>query len=426
MRQRQLIGGITLVAVLSAVAGWAASTVMQSPQQALAETAAPRKTTLYAAVESRQVRQSVLLRGQVVPARAQPITLPLPEEGRAVVTRLPMKAGQSADTGSVVLEVSGRPVVTLTGATPAYRDLRPGSSGPDVEQLQEALREAGVYGGPTDGVLGPSTKAAIGRFYDSLGYEAPTTGEDAELQAEEAGKAAVEARRAEEDARLAFNSTPPQGRSAAKRLLERAVEDRKSAQKLADRLEGMAGEMVPLSEYVFVPELPATISTIGSRVGSAPASPALSLATGGTVVTTVVDAARVKLLRKGQSATLTSDVGAAPVEAKVATIGAVTKADDGSYGHPVTLQPAAALDVKTFGSSVGVDIASASSEGEVLAVPVSAIYTGSNGQTAVDKKSGGGSVTVPVRTGTTGDGFVEITALSGRLEAGDEVVVGVR
>ena len=44
------------------------------------------------------------------------------------------------------------------------RLLRRGDTGPDVEQLQRILRGAGYDTGPTDGIFGPRTEAAVRAF----------------------------------------------------------------------------------------------------------------------------------------------------------------------------------------------------------------------------------------------------------------------
>jgi peptidoglycan hydrolase-like protein with peptidoglycan-binding domain len=38
-------------------------------------------------------------------------------------------------------------------------------------QVQEALRRLGYYRGPTDGIIGPLTRAAIHRFQQDIGAE---------------------------------------------------------------------------------------------------------------------------------------------------------------------------------------------------------------------------------------------------------------
>ncbi|MFV2109040.1 hypothetical protein [Micromonospora sp. LOL_015] len=71
-------------------------------------------------------------------------------------------------SGDVVAEVSGRPVIAMVGHFPAYRDVCPGMSGPDVAQLQRSLQP--LYGIRVDGHFGAATEAAISRLYRRLGY----------------------------------------------------------------------------------------------------------------------------------------------------------------------------------------------------------------------------------------------------------------
>ncbi|GAB3992798.1 hypothetical protein GCM10029992_02830 [Glycomyces albus] len=82
------------------------------------------------------------------------------------------------NAGTVLLEVSGRPMIALPGDVPAYRDLVEGDSGPDVEQLQQAL--AWIYGTPVTGDFDDRTASDLEKLYDNLGYEPATTTETVE------------------------------------------------------------------------------------------------------------------------------------------------------------------------------------------------------------------------------------------------------
>lgn len=74
----------------------------------------------------------------------------------------------------MIVEVSGRPLVALQGAVPAYRDLVPGDTGADVAQLQRGLAAIGYpAGGDTAGTFGAGTAAAVAAFYTALGYTLP-------------------------------------------------------------------------------------------------------------------------------------------------------------------------------------------------------------------------------------------------------------
>ena len=60
---------------------------------------------------------------------------------------------------------------------PAWRDLTPGETGPDVTELQQALASLGYYDdGDTAGYYGPATEYAVTLYYEHLGYTPPATG----------------------------------------------------------------------------------------------------------------------------------------------------------------------------------------------------------------------------------------------------------
>ena len=59
-------------------------------------------------------------------------------QAQGTVTSLPA-AGQVANQGQVLYEVSGAPVVLLYGSTPAYRALSEGMTGADVNELNADL-----------------------------------------------------------------------------------------------------------------------------------------------------------------------------------------------------------------------------------------------------------------------------------------------
>ena len=57
---------------------------------------------------------------------------------------------------------TAQPLFALTGTVPAWRDLTPGESGPDVTELQKALASLGYYdGGDTAGYFGAATEYAV-------------------------------------------------------------------------------------------------------------------------------------------------------------------------------------------------------------------------------------------------------------------------
>lgn len=82
--------------------------------------------------------------------------------------------GTPVNAGDVIYTVDLAPIVALTGAVPAFRDLTPGTEGPDVTQLQDFLVAAGYLSGNPDGRFGASTARAADAWSAALGQ--PRTG----------------------------------------------------------------------------------------------------------------------------------------------------------------------------------------------------------------------------------------------------------
>lgn len=168
-RTRWWIGGlVALVAV--AGAGVVIGSRVQSPEQAAANAAAPAASWITAPVEFRVLSQTVITRGDVRPQVATQVGAPSSVEGTPVLTDAAVAAGDEVVEGARLVEVSGRPVFVMQGEVPVYRSLRPGMSGADVSQLQEAFTRLG-FTPETDGVYGPATKDAVAAFYADAGYD---------------------------------------------------------------------------------------------------------------------------------------------------------------------------------------------------------------------------------------------------------------
>ena len=88
-----------------------------------------------------------------------------------------MAAGKTISNGEKLAEIDGEPLFALAGRVPAWRDITPGESGPDVAELQKALGSLGYYsGGDTPGFFGAATEDAVSLYYEHLGYTPPATG----------------------------------------------------------------------------------------------------------------------------------------------------------------------------------------------------------------------------------------------------------
>ena len=185
--RRQLMAGgrrgimvVAVVAVVMAAGGFIAAKLVISPEDAAARTAAPTAAPITVPVEFKQLDADIVTRGDIGFSDSVQAKLATggAEGGVSIVTgRLP-EVGSVLENGTVMLEVTGRPVVALSGDLPTYRSLVAGSSGPDVEQLEATLAALGRDPGPLDKTYDAATGAAVAGLYAQLGYPAPQPGED--------------------------------------------------------------------------------------------------------------------------------------------------------------------------------------------------------------------------------------------------------
>ncbi len=409
--RRRVLMGIVGASVLSAAVGMGAATWVKSPQQVAAEAAPPSKTELTVPVDRRVLRQTVVLRGDVATAQSLEVT-PAPKDGSlAVVTGAKVKAGAEIGSGDLLVEVGGRPLFALKGAKPAYRDLRPGYEGPDVRQLQKALKALGFGPQRTDGYFGEDTKRAVENFYDSIGYPVIPTGADDTKHLAAARRQVVAAQRAVQDA------TDPVTRT-------RATEDLMAARDDYNALKESTGPTVPVSEYVFLPGFPSRVEALNADLGEEVKPPLIKLASGQLLVNAQLSPANVAAVKPGMAVEIASEALAITGKGKVKSVGELTiDKDSGIAGHPMVVVPNEPLNSKVAGQNVRLTIAAAATPEPVLVVPVSAIFASQDGVANVVRLGADGRrEQVTVVPGLKGDGYVEI---NGKLEAGDQVVIGV-
>ena len=97
--------------------------------------------------------------------------------GAVYISRLDVAAGKTISNGEQLAEIDGEPLFALAGRVPAWRDITPGESGPDVAELQRALASLGYYqDGDTPGFFGTATQDAVSLYCEHLGYTPPATG----------------------------------------------------------------------------------------------------------------------------------------------------------------------------------------------------------------------------------------------------------
>jgi peptidoglycan hydrolase-like protein with peptidoglycan-binding domain len=523
---------VMLLGVVGLVGGaWWLGSRVESPAARAARAGAPVPSLVTAGVERRVLAETLVTRGDVRPSGASQVVWSGSATGAALVTGVPVKVGAEAIEGQVVVEVSGRPVLVIAGSVPVYRDLRPGSSGKDVAQLQAALSRLGFAGVESDGVYGPGTKAAVAAWFQRVGFVAPVTTTDAGTQLAVAATGVSTARQhLVEVQSLLDDAAKPKGRSVLLQLeaalnqtnrtldqahLQAKEDNAKAAADLADAkaklasakevgvsddvtagmaavkaaaaavtsaaqagesavataseavdvaqasfdeatatpdltkeanavadataavleaekafalLDGVTGVMVPASELLAVPLLPARVDTVNALVGAKAEGVLVSLSTNAFVVESSLSPAMKQLVQPGAVVKIDDELSGAAYTGKIATVADTLTTPAGGQGvqagYLATIASDTAIDPKLLGANVRVTITGQSSGGEVLVVPVAAIFAQADGTNAVTRFVEGQQTLVHVETGLSAGGFVAITTSTPTLVAGDAVVVG--
>lgn len=301
------MGALTLVAVVAVVAARSIS-----PSVARSRTRPPAVVPVLAKARVAPLTETVEL--TCTPSRSSSIDV-VAGTGQAtadggvsaeIVTAHPLAVGADVTEGSVVAVVSGRPVIALTGALPAYRDLKPGDVGPDVGQLQAALLELHlISAGFRLGTFDVPTSQAVRDLYASVGFDPVLTGvgdQDPDVLIANARGAVTAAQRALSRARRDAESAPSADADDSVAQAAAALEQAVSAR---DRTVDRAGATLPRSEVVFVPLLPATLVAapvpVGSSVSNAEAI--VTIGAGPTVLKCPVTPSQAAVVKPNMAAT---------------------------------------------------------------------------------------------------------------------------
>ena len=130
-----------------------------------AEAAPPDPSTITATVAREKLRTTVPLTCTANYATSTPLRY----SGEGQYTAITIKHGDTVGNGTLIAEVNGEPLITLTGGFALYRDLKLDDSGPDAALLNEALTAMGRQG-PQPARITEDTYEALNNLLDSLGY----------------------------------------------------------------------------------------------------------------------------------------------------------------------------------------------------------------------------------------------------------------
>jgi hypothetical protein len=372
--RRFFLAGVAAGVLVMSATGLAAARLIESPGQLAARSAAPAGAVITGVASMRELRTEVAVPGTVRAGHTVAVTAAAPYRA-VVVTGLPARLGTVVRPGQVIAEIDGRPVILLRGTLPPFRDLREGDAGPDVSQLQAALRSLGYADYDEAGYFGPSTGFALRLLYLHLGYPAPLD-----------------------------------RRPASRR-------DRHPSPQV----------YLPMAQVSYVPAASALVVAVNARAGSTVAAGrvVLRLATGHPYVTGLLSAGQAMLVRAGDPAVIGS---ASP---HVAAAGTVTAIGAGVAGYPVRVTVTHPLAESLAGLRVRLTIWSAITRSPVLTVPLAAVSSTGRAARMVSFVTtiapGGRTRRVTVTTGRSAGGYVAVTpAGQGALMPGDRVVIGAR
>src|SRR5215472_12996 len=431
-RRRRALFWVAGGAALLAIGGLIGSSFVKSPQQIAADTAAPPPTATTAKVVSQILTSSVQMRGVVYPATQYDVYPSAPESdttaggtgssaggsaagggssGSVYISRLDVAAGRAVSNGEKLAEIDGEPMFALAGRVPAWRDITPGESGPDVAELQKALASLGYYtGGDTQGFFGTATQDAVSLYYEHLGYTPPASG--GVPLTDVIFLPSLPARV------IAVNGA--KGQQPGQPFLELAA--RGSLALTGELPPAYAGQVktglkVKIFDEVTGIHAAGTIADLGTATTIAPVGAIVNVG-GGSV-----------------SAGSAGSTGAGSTGSGIAGSGSAGTAGSCSSGSganpgappfiPLTVQPSRPLPAALNGENVLVTVETGQTEGPALTVPVAAIVTTGSGTSYVTVAGAHGKQTqVRVTPGIAENGYVQVTPVTaGKLAAGARVVV---
>jgi hypothetical protein len=476
-RSRQvalIVGVVTLVGA----GGWFAGTQMQSPADALAAHQPPKAGPVTVAVARQKLTANVVTQGSVEFGAPKSVSLSGPvgfagsskeETGTPLVTKAPTE-GAVLTEGSVLMQVSGRPVFVLRGSVPMYRTLGPGTSGDDVRQLQSALLRLGHDAGAVNGHYGQGTASAVTQWYEGKGFQAQKPTADDQTQLGDLEKAVTDAQLAllqaqnggdgsadrggkadggaatpsSTDATPSSSDATPSSSDAEHELeLKSAKEQLQQANQALSSFKAAYGTKVPAGEVVFLPDLPVRVGKVKVHLGDNPEGVVATVTSSDVVVQAVVPGTDAALLHKSMPARIETTDGK-HVTGVLAQVGGSASTGDGGKGGtdgtdggqetdsadpsaPVPLVisvPQPGVLKNQSGTTVKVTVDLGSSKGAVLVVPVAAVHTTADGKAGVRVRRDGKVVNVPVEVGLSAAGQVEVSPDGSTLAEGDQVVVG--
>jgi len=388
-----LIGLLALLTVATAVNLWiafaardAAEDPSESDDHAVSD-GPPERSVEYV------VERTLLERTAIYPAQVkltEPSTLSVHALG--IVTDIWVSADETAALGDPIIGVDGNPVFAMPMQFDLYRDIEPGSSGRDVEELQKALNAVLGSDLAVDGEYGPRTQKAVVKLFERHGMTPDRILQD-DLGVPDLAAQVESLNRQLESAR----EQDPRDEDSEAELNSQLAMARKALSK-ARSLSGpvlRASNVVAMEAAVPVHRL---LVAVGDRIESGPV-----IETSGEVFSAIVEARQsdVGLLEQGMT------VHARNRPDLTFTIASIEPHPELAQEVRITLTPAADTTL-TETDSFNVEFVAETTETPVIAVPVGLVFIDVGGNASVLVLEGDEIVTVGVETGLVVDGLAEV------------------
>lgn len=331
----------------------------------------------------------------------------------------------------------------------AQSRMRKRSGTPSAVEVERARAAQAVYAAEADVAARTSDYALIA--LDPRQTRTAIATVEAQLKAARAArhKAKVEAalaiRNAARESELAgkrigvAEATVESARLEGDRGISQAMEQRKVAEfdlkvasERAARLESeynaMAerlGIQLPADEVVFVPTLPVRVHEVSAVVGASASGAVMSVTDNKLTIDSKLTIETAPLVKPGMKVSVEEQAFGFKATGTVETV-ANSPGTNGVDGYHFYM--AVGLDEvpsrNLAGISARLAIPTVTTDGAVLVVPTSALWLSADGKTRVQVVRGKTMEQVEVAPGLSAGGFVEVTPIDGKLEAGDRVVVG--
>ena len=236
-------------------------------------------------------------------------------------------------------------------------------------------------------------------------------------------------------AQAAVNTARLEGERSVHTVMEQlkiAEFDLKVSSERADRLEleystarARIGVQIPADEIVFVPVLPVRVHEVIGVVGPNASGQIMSVTDNQLSIDSRLPIESASLVKPGMEALVDEEalgVKVTGIVDQVASTPGTQGVDNYHFYLGVRLQSTPGRSLA--GLSARLTIPIESSKGAVTVVPTSALWLAADGTPRVLVDRSGKAEYVTVRPGLTARGYVQVTAVDGKLDPGDLVVVG--